>query len=52
MQLFFVLLSALTPVAIALYYIFKKDSAQPEPAKWLTKAFIGAPAKPSVCNMI
>lgn len=40
MQHFFVLLSALAPVAIALWYILKKDSAQPEPAKWLIKAFI------------
>lgn len=39
MQLLFVLLSALAPVAVALWYIFKKDSAQPEPTKWLAKAF-------------
>ena len=39
MQLFLVLLSALAPVAVALWYIFKKDSAQPEPTKWLAKAF-------------
>lgn len=39
MQLFLVLLSALAPVAVALWYIFKKDSAQPEPPKWLAKAF-------------
>lgn len=39
MQLLLVLLSALAPVAVALCYIFKKDSAQPEPAKWLAKAF-------------
>lgn len=39
MQIFFVFLSALAPVAVALWYIFKKDSAQPEPAKWLAKAF-------------
>lgn len=39
MQLLFVLLSALAPVAVALWYIFKKDCAQPEPTKWLVKAF-------------
>lgn len=39
MQLIFVLLSALIPVVVALWYIFKKDSAQPEPTKWLAKAF-------------
>ena len=39
MQILFVLLSALAPVAVALWYIFKKDSAQPEPTKWLAKAF-------------
>lgn len=39
MQLLFVLLAALIPVAVALCYIFEKDSAQPEPTKWLIKAF-------------
>lgn len=39
MQIILVLLSALAPVIVALWYIFKKDSAQPEPAKWLAKAF-------------
>lgn len=39
MQLPLVLLTALAPVAVALWYIFKKDSAQPEPTKWLAKAF-------------
>lgn len=39
MQLLLVLLAALAPVAVAMWYIFKKDSAQPEPAKWLAKAF-------------
>lgn len=39
MQLLLVLLSALAPVAVALWYIFKKDCAQPEPTKWLAKAF-------------
>lgn len=39
MQLFLVLLSALAPVVVALWYIFRKDSAQPEPTKWLVKAF-------------
>lgn len=39
MQIFFVFLAALAPVAVALWYIFKKDGAQPEPTKWLIKAF-------------
>lgn len=39
MQILLVLLSALAPVAVVLWYIFKKDSAQPEPTKWLAKAF-------------
>lgn len=39
MQLLLVILAALTPVTIALWYIFRKDRAQPEPAKWLAKAF-------------
>ena len=39
MQILLVLLSALAPVAVALWYIFKKDNAQPEPTKWLAKAF-------------
>lgn len=40
MQLLFVIIAALSPVAIALYYIFQKDKNQPEPAKWLIKAFV------------
>lgn len=39
MQLLLVLLAAIAPVAVALWYIFKKDSALPEPTKWLAKAF-------------
>ena len=39
MQILLVLLSALAPVAVALWYIFKKDSTRPEPTKWLAKAF-------------
>lgn len=39
MQLLLVLLAALAPVAVALWYIFKKDSAQPEPTRWLIMAF-------------
>lgn len=40
MQFFLVLLAALAPVAVALWYIYKKDSTQPEPTSWLMKAFI------------
>lgn len=39
MELIFVIIAALAPVIIALWYVFKKDSAQPEPTKWLVKAF-------------
>ena len=39
MQLALVILSALAPVIVLLCYIFHKDSAHPEPAKWLIKAF-------------
>ena len=40
MDLFLVVLSALTPVFVALWYIYKKDSVQPEPPKWLLIAFL------------
>lgn len=36
----FVVLAALAPVAWLLWTIYKKDSAQPEPTKWLVKAFV------------
>lgn len=39
MQIIYVILAALAPVAVALWYIYKKDSEKPEPAKWLWKAF-------------
>lgn len=39
MEIYLVILAALAPVAIALYYINKKDSFRPEPKKWLMKAF-------------
>lgn len=39
MQILLVVLAALAPVAVALGYIYKKDSVQPEPTKWLLKAF-------------
>lgn len=39
MELFLVILSALAPVAVAMLYIYRKDSAQPEPASWLAKSF-------------
>lgn len=39
MQIPLVLLAALAPVAVALLYIFRKDSAQPEPSSWVAKAF-------------
>lgn len=39
MQILFVILAALAPVVVALGYIYKKDAVQPEPTKWLLKAF-------------
>ena len=39
MQIFLILISALAPVAVLLFYIFRKDKVQPEPTKWLLKAF-------------
>lgn len=38
MQLLLVIIAAIVPVAVALLYIYRKDSAQPEPGKWLWKA--------------
>lgn len=39
MQYFLMVLSAIIPVVVLLWYIYRKDSVQPEPAKWLLKAF-------------
>lgn len=38
MSIFLPIIAAITPVAVILWYIYKKDSAQQEPAKWLWKA--------------
>ena len=40
MTVFFVIIAALAPVAWLLWTIYRKDSAQPEPTKWLVKAFL------------
>jgi len=40
MQTLIVIASALAPVIVALCYIYSKDSLNPEPPKWLFKAFI------------
>ena len=40
MQITLILISALTPVAVLLWYIYRKDKVQPEPTKWLLKAFV------------
>ena len=40
MTAFLVILAALAPVAWLLWTIYRKDSAQPEPTKWLVKAFL------------
>lgn len=39
MQLIFLLIAALAPVAVLLWYINNKDKKQPEPTGWLVKAF-------------
>ena len=39
MQIILILISALTPVAVLLWYIYRKDKVQLEPTKWLLKAF-------------
>ena len=39
MQILLILLAALAPVAILLWYIYFKDSLQPEPTRLLIKAF-------------
>ena len=39
MQITLILISALTPVAVLLWHIYRKDKVQPEPTKWLLKAF-------------
>ncbi|MCQ2343818.1 MAG: YhfC family glutamic-type intramembrane protease [Paludibacteraceae bacterium] len=39
MEILYMILAALTPVVVLLFYIFFKDREQPEPAKWLIKAF-------------
>lgn len=39
MQYLLVLIAALAPVAILLWYIVKKDRTKPEPTNWLAKAF-------------
>lgn len=40
MQIFYVTLAALAPVTVLMWYIYRKDSNQPEPTKILIKAFI------------
>lgn len=40
MTYFYLILAALTPVALLLWYIYRKDSVQPEPAGWLLQAFV------------
>ena len=39
MQILLIFLAALAPVAILLWYIYFKDSLQPEPTRLLIKAF-------------
>lgn len=40
MQTLIVIASALAPVIVALCYIYRKDSLNPEPPKWLFRAFV------------
>ena len=40
MTISLVILAALAPVAWLLWTIYRKDSVQPEPTKWLVKAFL------------
>lgn len=40
MTVFLVIFAALAPVAWLLWTIYRKDSVQPEPTKWLVKAFL------------
>lgn len=40
MTITLVIFTALVPVAWLLWTIYRKDSAQPEPTKWLVKAFV------------
>lgn len=40
MTIYLIILTALAPVAWLLWTIYRKDSEQPEPAKWLVKAFV------------
>lgn len=40
MTIYFVIFTALAPAAWLLWTIYRKDSEQPEPTKWLLKAFV------------
>ncbi len=40
MTVFLVIFAAIAPVAWLLWTIYRKDSVQPEPTKWLVKAFL------------
>lgn len=40
MQIFYVTLAALAPAAVLMWYIYRKDSNQPEPTRLLIKAFV------------
>lgn len=40
MTIYLVILAAVTPAAWLLWTIYRKDSEQPEPTKWLVKAFV------------
>lgn len=39
METIYLFLAAIAPVVVLLFYIYKKDSMQPEPPKWLWKGF-------------
>lgn len=60
MQLLLVILAAIAPVVAILYYIYRKDKQQPEPPKWLMKAFgygvisvfIGTALSLAICALV
>lgn len=39
MDILYLFIAAIAPVVVLLFYIYKKDSLQPEPPKWLWKGF-------------
>lgn len=40
MTCFYLVLAAMAPVVVLMWYIYRKDSVQPEPTSWLIRAFL------------